>query len=57
LAKADLLVKQDEKNGGYLAVTLKDLHNSAAQLLLHNFQLALKDVAQTYSNYLKIKAE
>lgn len=46
-----------KKNGGYLAVTLKDLHNSAAQLLLHNFQLALKDVAQTYSNYLKIKAE
>ncbi|KRM07740.1 MAG: ribosomal-processing cysteine protease Prp [Liquorilactobacillus ghanensis] len=57
LTGADLAVEQDEQNGGFLAVVLKDPDNSAAQLLLQNLRLALNDVAQTYSDYLKINAE
>lgn len=55
LVHADLVILQDEKNGGYLEVTVKNVDQQEVQLLLGALKLGLEDIEHSYSKYLKIK--
>ncbi|AEN99075.1 ribosomal-processing cysteine protease Prp [Fructilactobacillus sanfranciscensis] len=51
------MVDQDEKNGGYLAVTIKDidLDNIRVQALLLCFKNGISDIAKQYDQYIKVQ--
>lgn len=55
IVQADLAILQDEKNGGYLEVTVKDIDQQGVQLLLKTLKLGLEDIEHSYSKYLKIE--
>lgn len=53
--KPDVL--SDDENGGFLQVKIKDDQTQLpnVQLLLQSFELGMRDVANSYGKYIKIK--
>ncbi|WP_395318343.1 ribosomal-processing cysteine protease Prp [Fructilactobacillus frigidiflavus] len=57
VAEIDPLINQDNENGGYLSVTIKDadVDNLQVQTLLLCFENGMRDIAKQYDKYIKIK--
>ena len=57
LAQSKPQVLSDDENGGFLKVELSDdqVQLPNVQLLLQSFELGLRDVANSYGKYIKIR--
>ena len=57
LTQSKTQVLSDNKNGGFLKVKLSDdqVQLPDVQLLLQSFELGIRDVANSYGKYIKIK--
>lgn len=57
LAQSKPQVLSDDENGGFLKVKLSDdqVQLPDVQLLLQSFELGIRDVANSYGKYIKIK--
>lgn len=58
MANHQMIVEQADKEGGYLYAEvqtgLTDQQDSVTQILLKHLYLSLKDVAETYPDYVKL---
>ncbi len=57
----DINVDSDEQNGGYLSVEIPVIANSnkslQADAVLKTFENGMTDIAESYSDYIKLKIE